>query len=98
MLPESYGGASQCMPTEIQYIIEIDLGGTTVRTGIFAADVTLADSVTFTTRISDGPMAVVSGMADSIRSLENRYEVAANSIGIGSPGPLDLNAGKLLQP
>lgn len=42
-------------------------------------------------------MAVVSDMAESIRSLESRHNVAACSIGIASPGPLDLNAGTLLQ-
>lgn len=85
------------MLSEQEYIVGIDLGGTTVRTGLFASDCTFIDSITFNTRVDDGPTAVVSDMAESIRSLENKHQVAARSIGIGSPGPLDLSTGRLLQ-
>lgn len=79
------------------YFAGIDLGGTTVRIGLFTSDCALIDSVTFNTRVSDGPMVVVSEMADSICSLEIKHNVVIRSIGIGSPGPLDLTEGKLLQ-
>jgi glucokinase len=79
------------------HVVGIDLGGTSVRVGLFASDCTLVDTVTFKTRVSDGPKAVVADMAESIRTLERRHNVAVHTIGIGSPGPLDLAAGKLLQ-
>jgi glucokinase len=49
------------------------------------------------TRVRSGPQAVVSDMADAIASLLDETCGRANSIGLGSPGPLNLTDGTLGQ-
>ena len=82
--------------------IGIDLGGTSLRVGLF--DAAFADSElspiasrTLRTRVEDGPEAVVADMAECIRSMTDALPAGTifSGIGIGSPGPLNLQLGTL---
>jgi glucokinase len=76
--------------------IGIDLGGTSIRIGLFDAAMTLLDSHSMPTRIAAGPQSVVEEIASIVNDLLHRgapYE--ATGVGIGSPGPINLNKGVL---
>jgi len=75
----------------------IDLGGTSLRVGAFDAGMQLLASRVMPTRVSSGPQAVVTDMADAIASLLDETTARAEVIGLGSPGPLNLVDGTLGQ-
>ncbi|HEV2577245.1 MAG TPA: ROK family protein [Acidobacteriaceae bacterium] len=75
----------------------IDLGGTSLRVGAFDDDMQLLASRVMPTRVSSGPQAVVTDMADAIASLLDETIARAEAIGLGSPGPLNLIDGTLGQ-
>jgi glucokinase len=87
------------MMTSIQNTLSIgiDLGGTSLRLGIFDSELRELDRHSYPTRVMDGPDAVVADMAESVRSLRNKFVGlgALTGIGIGSPGPLNLELGTL---
>lgn len=80
--------------------IGIDLGGTSLRIAAYVPEVGVLDSVTLRTRLEAGPLAVVDDMCDAVEQLLEQHadgrELAG--IGIGSPGPLELPAGRLHHP
>jgi glucokinase len=79
--------------------IGIDLGGTSIRVGLFDEAMTPLDSHTMSTRVAAGPQAVVDEIAAAIRLILKRttngsaYE--PRGVGIGSPGPINLRSGVL---
>src|ERR1700679_2258590 len=77
--------------------IGIDLGGTSLRVGVFDSEMKELDSCSLSTRVMDGPDAVVADMAECVRSLLNNFATSERltGIGIGSPGPLNLELGTL---
>jgi glucokinase len=82
--------------------IGIDLGGTSLRIGLFDSAVfdngmALLDSHSLRTRVEDGPEAVISDMAECIRRMVDAQpgRLSVDGIGIGSPGPLNLELGTL---
>ncbi len=75
----------------------IDLGGTSLRVGAFDAGMQLLASRVMPTRVRSGPQAVVTDMADAIASLLDETTARAEAIGLGSPGPLNLDDGTLGQ-
>ena len=77
--------------------IGIDLGGTSLRVGAFDASMNLLTSRVMPTRVSSGPEAVVSDMADAIASILDETHGSTKAIGLGSPGPLNLVTGTLGQ-
>jgi glucokinase len=77
--------------------IGIDLGGTSLRVGAFDDSMTLLTSRVMPTRVSSGPEAVVSDMADAIASILDETHGSAAAVGLGSPGPLNLVTGTLGQ-
>jgi glucokinase len=78
-----------------RYSIGIDLGGTSVRIGLFADDMTQIECISIPTRREDGPEAVVLDMRDAVCGLERRHAISVAAVGLGSPGPLDLVHGRL---
>jgi len=80
--------------------IGVDLGGTSLRIAAYTPDIGVLDTISFRTRLESGPLAVVDDMCSAIlRLLEqhsNGREIAG--IGVGSPGPLELPAGRLHHP
>jgi glucokinase len=80
--------------------IGVDLGGTNLRVAAYAPDQGIIDSLVLRTRLEAGPMSVVDDMCDAIERLVNRHTKgrALGGIGVGSPGPLELPAGRLHHP
>ena len=80
--------------------IGVDLGGTSVRIAAYSPGPGVLESVALRTRLEAGPIAVVEDMCNAVRELIDRHakgrEVAG--IGVGSPGPLELPAGRLHHP
>jgi glucokinase len=71
--------------------IGIDLGGTELRAAVVSADgEVLAHARTMTAAL-DGPEAVIAQMADLVGQIAPGHDV--RGVGIGSPGPLDAEAG-----
>lgn len=81
--------------TERKYSVGIDLSETAVRLGMFAPDMSLLSSMRLHTRMADGPEAAVADMKDALRLLEAAQDKPAGGIGIGLPGTLDVEEGKL---
>lgn len=75
----------------------IDLGGTSLRVGAFNTEMQLLATRVTATRVGSGPQAVVQDMADCIASLLDETNGRADTIGLGSPGPLNLGDGTLGQ-
>jgi len=80
--------------------VGVDLGGTSLRIAAYAPGTGVLNSISLRTRLEAGPLAVVDDMCDAIVRLidqhSNGREIAG--IGVGSPGPLELPAGRLHHP
>jgi len=80
--------------------IGVDLGGTSLRIAAYTPSSGVLESVTLRTRLEAGPVAVVNDMCHSVLELLERHidgrECAG--VGVGSPGPLELPAGRLHHP
>lgn len=75
-----------------KYVIGIDVGGTTVKSGLFDKEGNLLDKWEIATRIENGGENILPDVADSIRSkLEEKHIVREDvaGIGLGAPGPID---------
>jgi glucokinase len=80
--------------------IGVDLGGTNLRVAAYTADKGILDSLTLRTRLEAGPACVVDDMCEAITQLIDRHSNGhfLAGIGVGSPGPLELPAGRLHHP
>jgi glucokinase len=80
--------------------IGVDLGGTSVRVAAYTPELGILKSVTMRTRLEAGPLAVVDDMCEAVRRLrdDNLDGRKLAGIGVGSPGPLELPAGRLHHP
>ena len=82
------------------YTIGVDLGGTNLRIAAYTQAAGLLETILLPTRIAAGRDAVVDDLCCAVRKLTNRfskqYELAG--IGVGTPGPLELPAGRLHNP
>jgi glucokinase len=83
-----------------KYTVGVDLGGTNLRIGSFSTDWQKRTAVSLPTRVAEGPATVLSDMASAIRQViaESGGVEDLEGIGVGSPGPIELPAGRLLQP
>ena len=82
--------------TQSSISVGIDLGGTSVRIGVCDATLQLLRSHSMPTRVSAGPHAVVEEMAAIIAKLLQGHSSGRTiGIGIGSPGPINLQTGVL---
>ena len=79
------------------YTIGVDLGGTSIRVGLFDSSMKVLGSHRFDTRVTEGPEAAVERIAGRVNELIATHTAGASirGIGIGSPGPIDLRAGVL---
>ena len=79
--------------------VGIDLGGTSIRVGLFNRGMRLLAQHSMPTRVAAGPQAAVEEMAAAIRTLAAGNGVRSPAdligIGIGSPGPINLRTGVL---
>jgi glucokinase len=78
------------------YLIGIDLGGTAIKAALFDRDLRSIDDVEAHTPAREGPDAVIGAMAGAVTSLLKAAKVSKDDVsglGLGSPGPLDLDTG-----
>jgi len=77
--------------------IGVDLGGTNLRIAAYTPGVGILRSEVLPTRLEAGPHAVVDDMCAVILDLLGQYSENRMfaGIGVGSPGPLELPAGRL---
>lgn len=75
------------LPLQSAQVLGIDLGGTAIKLGRFAADGTCFQTLTVPTPQPATPEAVVGDMAAAIAQLDPDQQCVA--IGVGTPGPAD---------
>lgn len=76
--------------------VGVDLGGTSLRLGVYDRTLDLLSSHSMPTRVAAGPQSVVdeaaAAIADLLRAHPGHHPLG---IGIGSPGPINLQTGVL---
>ncbi|MEQ1877069.1 MAG: ROK family protein [Bdellovibrionia bacterium] len=70
----------------------IDLGGTNTKIGIGPLDGDLLHTGSIDTKVEAGPQAWVDRVAEAVRAWKSDFV----SVGVGSPGPLDIRTGTIL--
>jgi glucokinase len=80
--------------------IGVDLGGTNLRIAAYTPDRGVLNSLILRTRLDAGPFCVVDDMCGAIDELVDQHSDGRDlvGIGVGSPGPLELPAGRLHHP
>ena len=80
-----------------RYSIGVDLGGTNLRIAAYTQAAGLLETILLPTRLAAGRHAVVEDMCGAIQTLLARYgsQYELTGIGVGTPGPLELPAGRL---
>ncbi len=83
-----------------KFTVGVDMGGTNLRIAGYAGDWQKLTSIVIPTRVSEGPAAVLGDIASAIRQVIETCggTAALQGIGVGSPGPIELPEGRLLQP
>src|ERR1700760_623011 len=82
------------------FSIGVDLGGTNLRVAAYTRASGLLETILLPTRLAAGRHAVVEDMCRSSRKLIDTYSPQHElmGVGIGTPGPLELPAGRLHNP
>jgi glucokinase len=82
------------------FSVGVDLGGTNLRIAAYTRASGLLETILLPTRLSAGRHAVIEDMCHAIRKLLANYSIQHElaGIGIGTPGPLELPAGRLHNP
>ena len=76
------------------YCFGIDVGGTTVKMGLFQTDGHLVDKWEIPTRTEEGGKAILPDIADSALAKLAEKDISKDDlagIGIGVPGPIDAD-------
>lgn len=77
-----------------QFVFGVDIGGTTVKLGIFETDGTLIDKWEIPTRTANGGEAILPDVAESIKGKMQEKGIeksAVAGVGVGVPGPVDAD-------
>lgn len=83
---------------EKKYVVGVDLGGTKIYTALVDLEGNIIKEKTVPTEANEGEQAVVNRIINTIRYVtEGTDKDLIKSIGIGSPGPLDVKNGIILQ-
>ena len=79
------------------YSIGVDLGGTNLRIAAYTHEKSILDSILLPTRLAAGREAVAEDLCSAVETLEQRFssQFSLQGIGVGTPGPLELPAGRL---
>src|ERR1700739_3056795 len=82
------------------FSVGVDLGGTNLRVAAYTHASGLLETILLPTRLLAGRHPVVEDMCHAIRKLLANYSPGNEliGIGIGTPGPLELPAGRLHNP
>lgn len=78
------------------YTIGIDLGGTNLRVALVDKNGTILQELERSTEPEKGPEFVVGNIVEMVQSVKGDHYV--DSIGIGSPGPLNPKTGVIIEP
>lgn len=86
--------------TSESFTVGVDLGGTNLRIAAYASAAGFLETIVLPTRLREGREAVVADMCGAIQTLIDRFGSSRSlaGIGIGTPGPLELPAGRLRNP
>lgn len=77
-----------------KYVFGVDVGGTTVKMGLFSADGHVMDKWEIPTRTENAGKEILPDIAESIRAKMAEKEIPADDVagvGVGVPGPVDGN-------
>jgi glucokinase len=83
------------------FSIGVDLGGTNLRIGAFTSEFQCLGQLTMPTRVFAGPEEVSRDICNGIQKLIHDFKAYGGDlkgIGIGTPGPLELPAGRFSEP
>jgi glucokinase len=82
------------------YTIGVDLGGTNLRIAAYTRDAGLLETILLPTRLAAGRDVVVDDLCGAVCDLQKRFSARFDlyGIGVGTPGPLELPAGRLHNP
>lgn len=75
----------------MKYIIGIDIGGTTVKIGLFQTDATLLDKWEIPTRTEENGRYILSDIATNIQEVLDNKKISikeVQGVGVGVPGPV----------
>lgn len=75
----------------IKYVFGVDIGGTTVKTGLFTAEGNLVNKFEIETRKEDNGNRILPDIAEAIRKKLEEYKIDTKSlagVGVGVPGPI----------
>lgn len=75
-----------------QYVFGVDIGGTSVKMGLFQSDGSLLEKWEIPTKTANGGEAILPDVAESIRGKMQEKGIAKeeiNGVGVGAPGPID---------
>ncbi len=83
-----------------KFTVGVDMGGTNLRVAGYSSEWEQLATVAISTRVSEGPGVVLGDMAAAIRHVIDQCGGTRelDGIGVGSPGPIELPEGRLLQP
>ena len=83
-----------------KFTVGVDMGGTNLRIAGYTSDWQRLSSVAIPTRVSEGPATVLQDMSAAILRVIDECGGPGElcGIGVGSPGPIELPEGRLLQP
>lgn len=82
------------------FSIGVDLGGTNLRVAAYTHAAERLDAITLRTRTEAGPQAVLRDISEAVAAVREKISSAGEfaGVGIGSPGPVELPEGRLLDP
>ena len=83
---------------EKKYVVGVDLGGTKIYTALVDLEGNIIKEKTVETLANEGEQAVMGRIIDTINYvIDGTDKDSIRSIGIGSPGPLDVKNGIIIQ-
>jgi glucokinase len=80
------------------FIAAIDIGGTKIAVAIGTEGGEIIARSSLQTDVTLSPDVIVSGLLETLETLAEKNDGRLAAIGIGCPGPLDLDRGRLLAP
>lgn len=80
----------------MNYYIGIDIGGTNLRASILDEKYNIIDKFKIENRVELGPEVNIKSLCDEIKNRWLQYKII--SIGVASPGPLNLKEGIIINP
>ena len=80
----------------MSYLIGIDIGGTNLRAAVISKEGNILEVFKVENEVGKGASYNLDKLVTHIKKEWSKYEF--EKVGVGAPGPLDLKAGKLLNP